>query len=161
MTQSEDKKEKDELEELRLKSEEYLAGWKRSQADYQNLQKEYIVRMANMAEYASAEIIARLMPVIDNFELALEHAPPEIAGSEWMKGMFQIQKERDDLFKTLGIERVKSVGAPFDPHRHEAVGHEPSATVAEGKIIKEAQIGYKIKDRLIRPARVIVSKGDK
>src|SRR3990167_2461153 len=118
-----------ELEELKTKCEEYLAGWKRSQADYQNLQKEYIGRMANLAEYASAEIIAKFMPVIDNFELALEHIPAEIIDSEWAKGLFQVQKERDDLLKTLDIERIESIGQEFDPHRHEAVGHEPSNEV--------------------------------
>jgi len=146
-------------EELQAKADEYLAGWKRAQADYQNLEKDYARRMASMAEYAAADIIAKLLPVIDNFELALVHLPEDVKNSEWAKGLFQVQKERDEMLESLGIERIKSVGQKFDPHQHEAVGHEPSEKVAEGSVIKEVQIGYHMKDRLIRPARVIVSKG--
>ncbi len=148
-----------ELIDLQAKCDEYLSGWKRAQADYHNLEKEYAQRMSKMADYAAAEMIAKFMPVIDNFELALEHIPDEIKDSEWAKGLFQVQKERDDLLAVLGIKRIESVGKQFDPHQHEAISHEPS-DLAEGKIIKEVQIGYKMKDRLIRPARVIVSKGN-
>lgn len=145
--------------ELQTKADEYLAGWKRAQADYQNLEKEYARRMASIAEYAAADIIAKFMPVIDNFELALLHLPEDAKSSEWAKGLFQVQKERDEMLETLGIERVQSKGKRFDPHQHEAVGHEPSETVPEGHVIKEVQVGYAMKDRLIRPSRVIVSKG--
>ncbi len=154
------KKDEDQKRaELQTKADEYLAGWKRAKADYQNLEKEYAHRMASMAEYAAADIIAAFMPVIDNFELALLHLPEDVKNSEWAKGLFQVQKERDEMLATLGIERIQTVGKHFDPHRHEAVGHEPSEDVPEGHIIKEVQVGFKMKDRLIRPARVIVSKG--
>lgn len=145
--------------EREAKADEYLAGWKRAQADYHNLEKDYARRMAGMAEYAAADVIAKFMPVIDNFELALAHMPEDIKNSEWAKGLFRVQKERDEMLETLNIERIKSVGQKFDPHMHEAVGHEPSEKVSEGNVITEVQVGYKIKDRLIRPARVIVSKG--
>ncbi len=158
--QKKDEPENSELEELKKKCEEYLNGWKRSQADYQNLEKDYAGRMANMARYAAAEVISKFMPVIDNFELALSHVPEDIKDSEWVRGLFQVRRERDELLKTLSIERIESVGQEFDPHQHEAVGHEPSDTVPEGHITKEVQIGYTMKDRLIRPARVIVSKGN-
>ncbi|MEK7189079.1 MAG: nucleotide exchange factor GrpE [Patescibacteria group bacterium] len=147
------------LEELRTQADEYLAGWKRAQADYQNLEKEYAKRMASIAEYAAADIIARFLPVIDNFELALSHMPKDVRGSEWARGLLQVQKERDETFAAMGIARILSDGAHFDPHLHEAVGYEPSDTVPDGHIIKEAQVGYKMEGRLIRPARVIVSKG--
>ena len=150
--------EKNELNELKAQAEANLNGWKRAQADYHNLEKEYAQRMGKMAEYAAAEMIAKFMPVIDNFELALAHMPKEVAESEWAKGLFQVQKERDDLLKTLDIERIECIGKEFNPHLHEAIGYEPS-DLAEGKVTKEVQIGYKMKDRLIRPARVIVSKG--
>ncbi|MDZ4221282.1 MAG: nucleotide exchange factor GrpE [Patescibacteria group bacterium] len=153
------KKEDSHRAELQAKADEYLAGWKRSQADYQNLEREYSQRMASIAEYSAADVIAKFMPVIDNFELALLHMPKEIKDLEWASGLFQVQKDRDALLQTLNIERIISVGQKFDPHMHEAVGYEPSEKVAEGSIIKEVQIGYKMKDRLIRPARVIVSKG--
>ena len=147
------------LEELRTQADEYLAGWKRAQADYQNLEKEYAKRMANIAEYAAADIISKFMPVIDNFELALLHMPEDAKGSEWARGLLQVQKERDETFAAMGIARILSAGAHFDPKVHEAVGYEPSDTVLDGHIIKEVQVGYKMESRLIRPARVIVSKG--
>ena len=154
----ENESEKSELETLKAQAEANLNGWKRAQADYHNLEKEYAARMSKMAEYAAAEMIAKFMPVIDNFELAIAHVPADVKDSEWMKGMYQVQKERDELLKTLDIERIECVGKEFNPHLHEAIGHEPS-DLAEGKVTKEVQIGYKMKDRLIRPARVIVSKG--
>lgn len=154
------KKDEDpKLQELQAKAEEYLAGWKRSQADYQNLEKDYAKRMATLAEYAAADVIAKFMPVIDNFEMALLHMPEDSKNSEWAQGLFQVQKERDEMLNTLNIKRIKSVGQKFDPHMHEAVGHEPSESVPDGHVIKEVQIGYRMEGRLIRPARVIVSKG--
>ena len=84
---------KDELAELQQKCEEYLAGWKRAQADYQNLQKEHSEQMKRIAEFGVVGLVEELLPVLDHYDLAIKHVPEDKIKAEWMQGFFHIDRK--------------------------------------------------------------------
>lgn len=133
-----------ELKALQLKCEEYLAGWKRERADFINYKKEETERISGFIKYANEEIILKLLPVLDNLLLAQVHINDD--------GLAQIIKQFEDFFKQEGIEPVKTINETFDPNLMEAVE-------GEGEIISEEILrGYTMRGKLIRPAKVKISK---
>jgi molecular chaperone GrpE len=100
-----------------------------------------------------------LIPILDNFELGLNAARAGAANSPILAGMDMVAKQLSDFLVSSGVEAVNGEGQPFDPNLHEAVAQEESATVKEGVVIRQLRRGYKLRDRLLRPATVVVSKG--
>ncbi|OJI06172.1 nucleotide exchange factor GrpE [bacterium CG10_46_32] len=144
-------------EELQQKADEYLAGWKRSQADYQNLEREHSGQMKKIGDMAVAGFAEKLIPVIDHFELAIKHIPTESKKEEWVQGFYHIKKQFDEMLLVLGISRIKTVGNALDPSEHETVASKESDK-KEDEILEEVQAGYRINTTVIRPAKVVVSK---
>lgn len=138
------------------KTDEYLAGWQRERADFQNYKKDAEKRMATIASYAKADCLADFLRIADYFVSALEHAPEEVLSSSWGQGIGHIQREIDRFLENQGVERMQTVGQKFDPALHEAVeeveGEKP------GRISKEVQAGYTMGDRVLRAAKVKVVK---
>jgi molecular chaperone GrpE len=147
----------EEIEELKSKCEEYLNGWKRAKADYENLSKISEKKNKEMFEFATAALILELLPVYNHYKLALAHIPQDQQNLEWVKGIYHIKREFKDFFKKFEIEEVKTTGEQFNPQCHEAVSQMESDQPPD-TIIKELQPGYLIKGRVIQPAKVIVSK---
>ena len=155
-----------ELEECQKLKEEYLAGWQRERADFLNYKKEEIERIGEFFKYAAEEFVLKILPVLDNFDVAVKKLPENLQNEENVKGILQIKIQLQDFLKSQGLEEVKTVGEAFDPNLHEIIEEiEPSfAEASEGKeiksgiIIEEIQKGYKINGRLLRPARVKVAK---
>jgi len=139
------KKDEPELEELKNKSEEYLNGWKRERADFLNYKKEEAERISSLVKYANEDIIYKLIPILDNFNLAAKHAPKD---SDISQGFLMIKKQLEDLLLKEGIETIEVLGKPFDPNTMESVEGE-GETVSE-----EVQKGYTLNGKLIRPAKV-------
>jgi len=130
----------------------------RTQADFENYRKRAIREKEEAIKYANASLIERLIPVIDNFEFGIQAARAE--GSQAvLVGLEMVSKQFQEFLASVGVETVDAEGQPFDPNLHEAVGQEASETVAEGSVIRQLRKGYKLRDRLIRPANVFVSKG--
>ncbi len=154
------KKEDKKYEELEQKSAEYLAGWKRAQADYQNLKKEHSEQLGKISELSAVKFVEPLLPVIDHYEMAINHVPKDVADESWMQGFFFIKKQFDAFLEETGIKKIETLGKEFNPHKHEALEHRESEE-AEGTIIEEKQAGYEIKDTVIRPAKVVVAKSGK
>ncbi|MBU1033044.1 MAG: nucleotide exchange factor GrpE [Patescibacteria group bacterium] len=154
-----------EIESLKAQSDEYLAGWKRAKADYENLQKETEKKISGVRDYASENILTVILPIIDHFELALEHTPnisscsPEDQKQlkNWITGLHAVRALWETVFNEMGLEVVDASGE-FNPEIHEAIAEEENEDVAAGKIIRIEQNGYKLKDKLIRPAKVVLSK---
>ena len=157
-----EKLEKD-LEEYTKQKEEYLTGWQRERADFLNYKKEEMERIGELIKYANEELILKILPILDNFELAEKNLQENMAGNEYVKGLLQIKGQLLDFLKCQGVEEIKSAGEKFDPNLHEVVeGVEPAsaeATAGEaGTITEEVQKGYKINGELLRPAKVKVAK---
>jgi len=158
MTKKKDKPESSELEELKKKRDEYLAGWQRTQADYANLKKEHGEQLSRIKELSTIPFVEELLPVIDHYEMALNHVPREVADESWMQGFYHIKKQFDGFLTGSGVSRIACVGKEFDPSVHEAIESRDSEE-PDGTIIEEAQAGYVIGDTILRHAKVIVSKG--
>lgn len=141
--------------------ENYLNNWKRALADYDNLKRETAKEKAEMVKFAQAMSAMNFIEVYDNYKKALEHKPNATDGKsveQWFAGVEHIKKQFVETLKQLGIEEIKTVGEKFDPAWHEAVGEEAVDGRDDGEILKEVEGGYKMGEKVIKAAKVIVNK---
>lgn len=131
----------------------------RSQADFENFRKRAAREKEDAVKYSNASFLEKLIPILDNFELGLNAARSSAADSPIIAGMDMVAKQLNDFLLGSGVEPVNGEGQPFDPNLHEAVAQEASADVPEGVVIRQLRRGYKLRERLLRPATVVVSKG--
>jgi molecular chaperone GrpE len=150
---------REELEQVRAKEAEYLDGWQRARAELANARKRFQREQDQAYTTAKASIFACLLPVVDDFQRALETLPDGLADLTWIEGIKLIERKLELLLDQEGVEPIAAEGQPFDPFLHEAVTHEPSTTVPEGHVIGVMQKGYKLGDRVLRPSVVRVSSG--
>lgn len=127
----------------------------RERADAVNLRRRHDEDMANLRNRVKATVIKDLLPVVDNFERALKHVPADLADNDYIKGVQGVVKQFEKTLADLGVERIKTVGEPFDPEFHEAVSAEEGDGETE-VVSEELQAGYKIGDDVIRHAMVRV-----
>jgi molecular chaperone GrpE len=130
----------------------------RSQADFDNFRKRSAREKEDAVKYANASLLERLIPIIDNFELGLAHAG-SAENSPILAGMSMVARQLTDFLADSGVTPIDATGQTFDPNLHEAIAQEHNAQIPEGKVIRQVRKGFKLKDRLLRPANVIVSKG--
>lgn len=133
----------------------------RSQADFENYKKRAAREKEEAVRFANSSLLERLIAIIDNFELGLSSARAEGEQSPIYSGMLLVLKQLNDFLADNGLEPIEAEGKPFDPNWHEAIAHEPSNKVPEGKVIRQTRRGYRFKDRLLRPSSVVVSRGPK
>lgn len=134
-----------------------LAGWQKALADYQNLQKETEVRLERLNHVVTGSLILELLPIFDNFEVALAHLPEDQASAPWAVGFRQILKMWHSFLDTHKVTKIKTVGAQFDPYIHEAVDKVHDPEKKDQEIIKEALPGYIMQEEVVRPAKVIIN----
>src|SRR3989449_7788615 len=131
----------------------------RSQADFENYKKRSAREKEEAIKYANSALLERLVAIIDNFELGLAAAKEQGEQSPIYSGMVLVQKQLNDLLAENGLHPIEAEGKKFDPNVHEAIAHEPSDQVPEGFVLRQARRGYRFKDRLLRPAKGVVSIG--
>ena len=153
---------KKKLEECQKLKDEYLAGWQRERADLLNYKKEELERIGEILKYADVGLILKVLPILDNFEIAVKEVESmkseDMKIEDIIKGFLQIKNQFQDFLREQGVAEIKSVGERFDPNLHEVVEEVEVNDKEHGIIIEEIQKGYKIQDRLLRPAKVRVSK---
>lgn len=147
----------DELTELKNKCEEYLNGWKRAQADYQNLKREIEEKKKDWADFIQANMLMEILPIIDTYKIALTHVPDDVKKEAWYEGFGHIYKNFTEFIKKLGITEIKTQGEIFNPEFHEAVSQTSDETKEDHEIIKELTPGYKMNEKVLAPAKVIVN----
>jgi molecular chaperone GrpE len=130
----------------------------RSQADFENYKKRSAREKEEAIKYANSSLLERLVAIIDNFELGLEAAKGESEKSPIYSGMTLVRKQLNDFLAENGLQPIEAEGKRFDPNVHEAIAHELSE-FPEGTVIRQTRRGYRFKDRLLRPSRVVVSSG--
>ena len=130
---------------------------KRMTADFANYRKRNEAERAEFAKFAKADLIARLLDILDGYDRALATIPEELRNSSWVEGMWLIERKLRQILEAEGLQAVDSLGKPFDPYEHEAVAHVESDE-PEGTVIREHQKAYRLHDRVIRPAMVTVAK---
>jgi molecular chaperone GrpE len=138
------------------KAGEYLAGWKRAMADYENLKRDTSKEKAEFFVYAHSGLIIELLPIYDNFKAAFNTIPEEQTNNPWVVGFGHIKKQLADFLKDSGVEEIKTVGEKFDPTLHEALENIACEKKEDGIILKEIKSGYKLKDKVIQAAKVAV-----
>jgi molecular chaperone GrpE len=129
----------------------------RSAAEFDNYRKRMDRERRELSEYAAADVLTDLLPILDNFERALQ-APAGADGDAVRKGIELIHKQMLDVLRKRGVKPVEALGADFNPNFHQAVIHEASADHREGEVMQEMQRGYMLGERLLRPAMVKVAK---
>lgn len=146
-----------QLAEAKAAAAANLDGWQRTLAEFANARKRMDKQRAEAYTSATADATSKLLPVIDDFDRAMANVPPTIAADGWFDGLRLIQKKLTGILENANIERIATIGQPFDPNVHEAILQEPSDEHESGIIIRELQSGYKVGDRVIRPALVCIA----
>ena len=131
----------------------------RTAADFDNFRKRAAREKDDAIRYANSSLLESLLPVMDNFELGLEAARSAPDAAAILQGLDMVSRQFRDFLSSAGLEEIKTDGAEFDPNVMEAVGHENDDKVAENGVLRQTRRGYKLRDRLLRPASVVVSKG--
>ena len=159
------------LKEKAANADENWDRFLRAAAELENYKKRVLREKEELARATREQVVAALLPVLDNLERAIGHAEKPVDGAPQptpqtdgtlLDGLRQIHSRFRSLLAEFGLEEVvANAGHPFDPNFHEAVGHIESAEHPEGVIIEQLQRGYNLSKRLLRPARVVVSKGPK
>jgi len=149
----------DELQKLTAERDALLDRLARSQAEFENARKRAAREQQDFREYALADTVKTLLPILDSFERALKIGADE--KSEFHSGVELIYKQLQDALAKIGLRTVPALGQPFDPHVHEAIEMVETTEVPEHQVLEELQHGYKLKDRLLRPAMVRVARNRK
>jgi len=150
----------EELRELEAKAaerDECLGKWQRKAADYINRERRYAKELGDLRRYAVGDFAVSLLAVLDNFERALQSAQSSGDPDSFLQGVEMIHRDFLQALQRAGIERLEAEGAPFDPAYHEAVAQVPAEEVSPGTVVEVLQPGYRLHDRVIRHARVMVA----
>jgi molecular chaperone GrpE len=150
------------LEAAETKAAEYLEGWQRARAEFANYKRRVEKEQSEAQQNATARVVGRFLDVLDDFDRAMQDRPPAeadaAAQAKWAAGVGLIQRKLQNLLEAENVERIPADGQFFDPNLHEAVTHEASDGHEPGQVIGVVRQGYKIGDRIIRPALVRVAR---
>ena len=146
------------LEQERAKSAEYLDSWRRAAADMSNYKKRAEKDAGEMTKFVNSVLIARLLPVLDDFDRAMQTIPDNLRDLTWIDGVMLIARKMAAVLESEGLKPIEALNKPFDPNIHEAVIHEETDQHEEGTVVAELQKGYKLGDRVLRPTMVKVAK---
>jgi len=147
-----------ELEKQRDLAKHNLDSWKRAAADHENYRKRVEKEQAELLRFGHAALITQLLPVLDDLERAFQTIPAGLNGFTWIEGLALIDRKLRVVLESQGLREIEAAGKPFDPLVHEAVLQEESKTHPDGQVIAALQKGYKLHDRVLRPAIVKVAR---
>ena len=147
------------FEEADREREQFKRLLQRTQADFVNYRKRSEEERQEHQQQATARVLQKLLPILDDFEMAIDHAEQSSVDQSWMEGMQLIYRKLSATLESEGVTGIEAMGQQFDPFEHEAIAHQPSEDKPEGTIIEVMQKGYKLHGRILRPARVVVAKG--
>lgn len=145
----------EELQALQEQVASLTDALQRERADVLNIRRRHDEQIGKLKTLVKADVVTKLLPVIDNFERALKHVPTELEGNDYIKGIEGIIKQFEKILGDLGVEKIKTVGEPFDPNLHEAVSMEDGEGDQE-TVSEELQSGYRMGDEVLRHAMVRV-----
>jgi molecular chaperone GrpE len=140
------------------KAEEYLAGLQRERAEFSNYRRQTTEEREAMLGLAGEDLIRKVLALADDFDLAIDARPAEIANEAWVEGVAAIDRKLRLLLESEGVTQIDaSPGTPFDPREHEAIASVPGTAHKDGEIVEEIRRGYRLRDRVVRPALVAVA----
>ena len=147
-----------ELERIRSERQEFLDGWQRARAEFANYRKRVEREQDEARSRIAGETLLRVLAILDDLDRALRDRPAEGEAAAWAEGIELIYRKFQALLEAEGIQLIQAEGQAFDPALHEALSHEESEAHDEGQVIEVVQRGYRIGDRVLRPALVRVAK---
>ena len=146
------------LEELQKSNDQNLDLAQRAQAELANYRKRVDDERLAQQQYANSRLIIRLLPIVDELEMALEHSGDMEINASWLDGIKLIHRKVIQMLEAEGLHKIDAIGQAFDPLQHEAVSTADSNEVATGYILEVLRNGYKLHDRIIQPAQVVVAR---
>jgi molecular chaperone GrpE len=149
---------RESLQEEKAKAEDYLKNWQRSQADFINYKRRMEQERVEQTKFANATLILKILPVLDDFERASASLSREVESPAWLEGINLIERKLRFILEQEGVTPIEALGKDFDPQLHEAVMFEEGTDPQHGVVVAELQKGYKLHDRVIRPAMVKVGQ---
>jgi len=148
---------KQALADEKKKAEANLAGWQRTQADFINYKRRSEQEKEEIGKFSNTIIILNFLSILDDFERAFATVPDRSARTSWVEGVRLIERKLLTSLEAQGLSQIEALGEPFDPNFHEAVRQDRGK---DGIVVEELQRGYKLHDRVIRPAKVVVGNGE-
>ena len=148
------------LEEAEREKAQFKALAQRAQADLINYRKRAEEERGELAGNAGAQVILRVLPVLDDVERALANAPAEASQAEsgWLEGFRLIERKLNGILAAEGLQRIEAEGAAFNPFEHEVVGYFAAEGRSEGEVLEVTRQGYRMNGKVLRPAQVVVQK---
>ena len=147
-----------EMAAIQAKADEYLAGLQRERAEFANYRRRTSEEREATLGLANEDLIRKVLALADDFDLAIDARPPAIAADPWVEGVAAIDRKLRALLESEGVKQIDaSPGRPFDPREHEAIATVPGTGREEGQIVEEIRRGYRLRDRVVRPALVAVA----
>jgi molecular chaperone GrpE len=146
---------REQIEQERQRADTNYANWQRATADFINYKRRTEQDREESGRYANTALILNVLPAVDDLERALQHVDPELENSPWIDGVRQIMRKLKGALAAAGVSEIPAEGEAFDPNLHEAIAE---ADGEEGKVISEAQRGYRLGNRVIRPSMVVVGR---
>ena len=148
-----------QLEQAQAKADAYLDLAQRTQAEFVNYKRRTTQELEQKIRDANGALLTQLLPVIDDLQRALDNVPSDLAEHSWAKGIGLIDQKLDGILQRQGLEQIGGEGDRFDPHIHEAVAYEEHPVYDEGQVASVYRVGYRLNDRILRPAQVVVARG--
>ncbi|MCA9872064.1 MAG: nucleotide exchange factor GrpE [Ardenticatenaceae bacterium] len=148
----------EQLEAAKAEAAKNLDGWMRVQAEFANARKRMDKQRVEIHQRATADMAAKLLPVVDDFERAIETVPEAISSDGWFEGIQLVYRKLTTILEGMNVKVIEAVGQPFDPNHHEAIMQEASEEYESGIVTRELQKGYMLGDRVIRPSLVYVAE---
>jgi len=141
----------------RERAEEYYKHWQRSAADFINYKRRVEHERGEQARFANAAMVINVLPVFDDLERAVETVDASLAGLNWVQGVVAIHKKFGHMLEAMGVTAIPAEGELFDPALHEALARQPGP---ENRVLHVVQKGYRLGEKVVRPAMVIVGEGE-
>ena len=147
-----------ERDAARATADEYLLALQRERAEFQNFKRRTAEERMRELGLAGEDLIRKVLALADDFDRAIETRPESIADDPWFEGIAAIDRKLRQLLESEGVSAIDaSPGRPFDPREHEAITNVPGTRRPDGEIVEEIRRGYRLRDRVIRPALVAVA----
>jgi molecular chaperone GrpE len=146
------------MQQLEQESTNYKDQYLRTAADLKNFKRRTEEERSSLIRNATAGLILKLLPILDDFDLAMQHVPAEIVEHAWFNGLQGVQRKLQMVLEGEGVKPIEALGQPFDPHFHDAVMHEDAGPEQAGKVTADLRRGYMLHDRVLRPTMVKVGQ---
>ncbi|MFI5259811.1 MAG: nucleotide exchange factor GrpE [Candidatus Limnocylindrales bacterium] len=148
-----------QLEQAKALAAEHLATLQRTAADFANFKRRTAEDRERDLGLASEALLRKLLAVADDFDRALDAMPPDLKGVSWIEGIVLLDRKLRALLESEGVTPIEAIGRAFDPREHEAIASVPATGRPDGEVVAEIQRGYRVRERVLRPALVAVADG--